>query len=96
MVVISYINYKLNIKERFYWPNMFFKYMSVYTSSCETCQKCKVDNRPPKAPLTPFHVAQYPMEFVCIDIQFMPQDDDNYKYILLIGDIFTKYTEAVH
>ena len=82
------------IKERFYWPNLF-KYISEYTSSCEICQKCKADARPPKAPLTPLHVAQYPMEFISIDIQYMPQDDDNYKYVLLIGDIFSKYIEAV-
>ena len=57
------------LKERFYWPDMF-KYVQIYISSCETCQTCKADNQPPKAPLIPFHVAQYPMEFISIDIQY--------------------------
>ena len=82
------------LKERFYWPNMS-KYATLYTSNCETCQKCKTENKPPKAPLTPLHVATRPMEFICIDIQHMPSDDCNYKYVLLIGDIFSKYIDAI-
>ena len=35
------------------------------------------------------------MEFISIDIQYMPPDDNNFKYVLLIGDIFSKYIEAV-
>ena len=82
------------LRERFYWPNMR-QYGTVFTSNCVTCQLCKADSRPPKAPLIPFHVAQQPMEFISIDVQYMPQDDNNFKYVLLIGDIFSKYIEAV-
>ena len=71
------------------------KYVTLYTSNCETCQKCKTENKPPKAPLTPLHAATRPMEFICIDIQHMPSDDGNYKYVLLIGDIFSKYIDAI-
>ena len=35
------------------------------------------------------------MEFISIDIQYMPLDDKMFKYVLLIGDIFSKYIEAV-
>ena len=69
-----------------------FKYVQMYISSWETC---KADNQPPKAPLLPFHVAQYPMEFISIDIQYMPESASGDKYILLIGDIFSKYIEVV-
>ena len=82
------------LKSRFYWPNMF-RYISLFTASCETCQKCKADAKAPKAPLIPFYVTQSPMEFISIDIQHMPSDDNNNKYVLLIGDIFSKCIEAV-
>ena len=68
------------------------KYVTLFTTNCETCQLCKADT---KAPLIPFHVAQFPMEFISIDIQYMPPDEDGYKFVLLIGDIFSKYIEAV-
>ena len=48
---------------------------------------CKTDNTPPTPPLIPFHVAQSPMEFISIDIQCIPPDDYNFKYLLLIGYI---------
>ena len=72
------------LKERFYWPNMF-KYVQIYILSCETCSTCRADNQPPKAPLIPFHVAQYPMEFISIDIQYMT----NTFYLLVIFSLST-------
>ena len=72
-----------------------FKYVTIFTSLCETCQPRKADTDPPKVPLIPFHVAQNPREFISIDIQYMPQDDQNFKYILPIGDIFSKYVAAL-
>ena len=36
-----------------------------------------------------------PMEFIAIDIAFMPRDSQGYDYFLLIGDLFSKYIEAV-
>ena len=82
------------LTRRFYWPNMS-KYVTLFTSKYETCQKCKTESRPPRAPLTPLRVAQRPMEFISIDLQHMLTDDKYFKYILLIGDIFSKYIEAV-
>ena len=35
------------------------------------------------------------MEFVSIDIAVLPPDDSGFKYMLLIGDVFSKYIEAV-
>ena len=36
-----------------------------------------------------------PMEFIALDIGFMPQDIEGFQYILLIGDMFSKYIEVV-
>ena len=36
-----------------------------------------------------------PMQFVSIDIAYMPPDSDGYKYILLAGDVFSKFIQAI-
>ena len=38
---------------------------------------------------------EFPMQFIAMDIQFMPEDKSGYKFVLLIGDLFSKYIEAV-
>ena len=82
------------LKERFYWPNMY-QYVSNFVTSCHTCQQTKPDTCPPKAPLVPMVIPERPMQFVSLDIAYMPPDHDGFKYILLIGDIFSKYMAVV-
>ena len=82
------------IQKRFYWPNLY-RYIKTHATQCETCQKCKASNRPPKAPLLPVQVPEYPMHFITIDVAYMTQDEEGYRYILLIGDLFSKYVTAV-
>ena len=86
---------KLNetIKSRIYWPGMI-KYLESHVSSCNICARCKVGVTP-KAPLIPIYEAQIPMEFLALDIAYMPTDTDGNKYVLFIGDIFSKYVEAI-
>jgi len=82
------------LKDRYYWPNMY-NYIKAFSKGCETCQKTKCDSSPPKAPLVPMYIPQAPMQFVAIDIAFLPKDQQGYQYILLIGDIFSKFVSAV-
>ena len=35
------------------------------------------------------------MQLVSIDLATLPEDDNGYKYILLIGDVLSKYIEGV-
>ena len=35
------------------------------------------------------------MEFLALDIAYLPVDTEGFQYILLIGDVFSKYVEAV-
>ncbi len=101
-VVNSYLNQahfgtdKVNalVKDRFYWPNMY-AYIKRFISVCSICQRAKSDCKQPKAPLLPLIVPDAPMQFVSIDLATLPQDTEGYRYILLIGDIFSKYIEAV-
>ena len=82
------------LKNRFYWPNMY-KFTQVFVEACETCQRSKCLPNPPKAPLLPMFIPSKPMEFIALDIAYMPIDNDGYQYFLLIGDIFSKYINAV-
>ena len=82
------------ISARFYWPNLY-RYISVHTAQCEICQQCKPSSKTPKAPLLPIQEPEYPMQFITLDIAYMVKDDQGYRYILLIDDLFSKYIPAV-
>ena len=64
-----------SLKERFFWPNMY-EYTRIFVTSCLTCQKVKCNTRPAKAPLLPMCIPEKPMNFICIDVAFMPKDND--------------------
>ena len=82
------------LKDRYYWPNMY-NYIKVFSQGCETCQQPKCDSSPPKAPLSPMYIPHAPMQFVSIDIAYLPKDHQGYQYILLIGGVFSKFVSAV-
>ena len=69
--------------------------MQIHASSCDVCQKCKASNRSPKAPLVPIRIAEFPMQFISIDIAHMPTSINGKSYLLVIGDLFSKYIQAV-
>ena len=71
-----------------------FSYIQTFVSYCSVCQQCKADTFPPKAPLLPLIVPEAPIQFISIDIAHMPIDDDGYQYLLMTGDIFSKYIET--
>ena len=83
----------LLLKDRFFWPNMY-GYVKNFVSQCLICQQTKSDASPPKAPLTHMATLEAPMEFLSIDIAYMPPDQRGFKYFLLIGDVFSKYIQA--
>lgn len=77
------------VKERFYWPN-------CARDVKDWCQKCKlctswVGPRPaPKAKLKT-HVVGAPLERVVLDVMGpLPVSKQGNKYVLVIGDYFTK------
>ena len=82
------------LQRRFYWPNMY-AYVKNEVRNCRICSQCKADNPAGKAPLVPIREPQSPMEFITLDIAYMPTDVRGYLFILLIGDVFSKYIEAV-
>ena len=82
------------LKARCYWPNMY-AYIRTFISSCDTCQRTKCITAPPKAPLVEMFIPSAPMQFISLDIAYLPKDHKGYQYILLIGDIFSKYIAAI-
>ena len=78
------------LKERLFWPNMF-RCVHNFVSSGTLCQQVKPDTRPAKAPLVPMVIPTSPMQFISMDIAYLPKDRDSYQYILLIGDIFPSH-----
>ena len=82
------------LRQRFYWPNMF-SYIQSFIANCQVCQKSKCDTAPPKAPMVPMFIPSAPMQLVSLDIAYMPKDAHGYQYILLIGDVFSKYIQVI-
>ncbi|CAC5418988.1 unnamed protein product [Mytilus coruscus] len=82
------------LKNGFYWPNMK-EYVQAYCRSCDGCFARKPKKESTKAPLGTY-ISGEPMERVALDI-FGPLTltKRNNKYILVISDLFTKWTEAI-
>lgn len=81
------------IQERYYWVNLREDVKS-WCSSCKECQKIKNSTNKPKAQLASFK-AGAPMERIAVDILGpLPVTKTRNKYILVVADYFTKWTES--
>ena len=82
------------IRQRYYWPGLQNDVRS-YVSSCEACLKRKNPNKTLKAPMQ-INRSGYPMERIAIDILGpLPETEINHnRYVLVIADYFTKWTEC--
>ena len=81
------------VRRDFYWPGMK-EYIISYCTSCDTCaarKPCRSKNRAPLGKL----LTGAPMEKVGIDVLGpLTRTDNGNKYILVMCDLFTKWTEA--
>lgn len=82
------------IKQGFYWPSMK-ETVSEYCHSCDNCAARKQSKKKNHAPLGSYHVGET-MERVALDILGpLPLTKKGNKYILVMVDCFSKWTEAV-
>ncbi|CAG2192921.1 unnamed protein product [Mytilus edulis] len=82
------------LKNGFYWPNMK-EYVQAYCRSFDSCFARKPKKESTESPLGTY-VSEEPMERVALDIFGpLPLTKRNNKYILVISDLFTKWTEAI-
>lgn len=81
------------IQQHFTWPGLR-KDVSKWIISCRTCASVKRGALEPKPPMLS-HAPSRPFQTVSVDIMG-PYDTDRrgYAYILVITDVFTKWTEA--
>ena len=81
------------VRYRFYWPG-YKKDVINWCRRCDTCAQTKPGPKGQKAKLAQVPVAG-PMERVAVDIVCpVPQTDNGNLYILVLGDYFSKWTEA--
>lgn len=80
------------IRQRCYWPQMF-KDIRSYSQKCERCAVSKI--LPPKIHTNMGHLsASDPLESVAIDF-FILEKAQRYDNVLVITDVFSKWTIAV-
>lgn len=81
------------VKDRFYWPGWFGD-VKRWCQECVECGSRKTTGQKLCAPMQPT-VTSRPYERVALDILGpLPETPDRNKYILVIGDYFSKWTEA--
>ena len=68
--------------------------LSKFLQSCDICEKTKPTTKTHKAPMKKC-IAQRPMERVAIDVMGpLPETTTGNKFIVVVADYFTKWTEA--
>ncbi|KAK3093316.1 hypothetical protein FSP39_013979 [Pinctada imbricata] len=81
------------VRQGYYWPKMQSD-VRLYVNGCEFCTKRKGENKTKRAPMKLVQTG-YPMERIAIDILGeLPLTESGNKYILVISDYFTKWTES--
>ena len=80
-------------KSRFYWPNMYAN-IENWIKTCERCVLSKMPQpriRPQMGHLT----ASQPLELLAIDFTLLDPSSDGRENVLVMTDIFTKFSHAV-
>ena len=81
------------ISQKYYWPGLQND-VKAYVGGCEQCSKKKSPNPTKAAPMKIVR-SGFPMERIAIDILGeLPMTERGNKYILVISDYFTKWTES--
>ena len=80
------------VMDRFYWFEMR-RDVENYVRNCHICESRKNPVKTQRAPLHP-HSSGAPFEKIAVDILEVPMSDKGNKYIIVIGDYFTKWVEV--
>ena len=82
------------ILQQFYWATLY-KDVEDYCRSCKICQKSS-HQRGPQAPLIPLPVLSEPFKRIAMDIIGpLPRSRSGKRYVLVICDCATRYSEAI-
>lgn len=81
------------IRQNYYWPGLQND-VKAYINGCEFCARRKDPLKTKRAPME-ITKSGFPMERIAIDILgLLPITERGNRYILVIGDYFTKWTES--
>ncbi|MCG7879381.1 MAG: RNase H-like domain-containing protein, partial [Candidatus Thiodiazotropha endolucinida] len=81
------------VRQKYYWAGLY-NYVEQYVKSCDVCARRKPPPRTKRAPMQ-IVGSGYPMERIATDILGpLPETESGNRYILVIGDYFTKWVEA--
>ena len=91
---LAFLRTYLRVRDKFYWPDMLAD-IKKYCMSCEVCAlQRKVVTR---AFLHPLEIATAPFEVIGMDFlgPIKPESLNGNKYVLVLTDAFSKWTEVV-
>jgi hypothetical protein len=81
------------LRERFYWPGWQTD-VELWCRQCAGCAARKPPAAKPRAPMV-IRASGYPLQRIAIDLLGpLPRTESGNKYIIVIADYFTKWTEA--
>lgn len=81
------------IRDRFYWPG-WFQRVKKWCQDCGECGSQKQSGATPRAPMVT-SATSAPFERIAIDILGpLPKTERSNVYIMVVGDYFSKWTEA--
>lgn len=81
------------IRDRFYWPG-WFKEVQKWCQECFECGSHKQTGVTPRAPMVT-SATSCPFERIAVDIMGpLPKTERSNLYIMVVGDYFSKWTEA--
>ena len=81
------------VKQRVYWPGM----QTCVEEYCKKCERCAVSKMPHVKVRTPMGslLASKPLEVLAIDFTILEKSSNGIENVLVMTDVFTKYTVAV-
>ena len=81
------------IRQGYYWPGLQSDVRS-YVGGCDVCSRRKHPTKTKRAPMQTVQMG-YPMERIATDILGeLPETENRNRYILVVSDYFSKWTEA--
>ena len=81
------------IRERYFFPGMY-QIIHDYVTTCDLCQRMKVDRKKRPPPLTPMPIADDVFSRWHMDILGPLPKAKGYQYVLLLVDSFSRWCEA--
>jgi hypothetical protein len=82
------------VKKRYFWYKMR-QYVKYWCNKCDICASKKSPNKKPRTPMKQYSVGA-PWERMAIYILGpLPRSEDGNRYLMVVEDYFTKWTEAI-